>query len=53
MRFRLVLVMFVLGLLLWRPRLALWVTFRGMACALLTSVGLAELSGGGHRLRAC
>jgi len=32
----------VLGLLLWRPRLALWLTLTGMACALLTSVGLAE-----------
>jgi hypothetical protein len=33
----------VLGLLLWRPRLALWLTLTGMACALLTSAGLAEL----------
>ena len=32
----------VLGLLLWRPRLALWLTLTGMACALLTSAGLAE-----------
>ena len=34
--------MCVLGLLLWRPRLALWLTLTGMACALLTSAGLAE-----------
>ncbi|MBK5509462.1 sensor histidine kinase [Pseudomonas sp. TH15] len=32
----------VLGLLLWRPRWALWVTLIGMACVLLTSAGLAE-----------
>ncbi|MFJ4196884.1 ATP-binding protein [Pseudomonas sp. NPDC089534] len=32
----------VLGLLLWRPRLALWLTLIGMACALLVSTGLAE-----------
>lgn len=32
----------VLGLLLWRPRLALWVTLIGMACTLLISAGLAE-----------
>ncbi|SEM84511.1 Histidine kinase-, DNA gyrase B-, and HSP90-like ATPase [Pseudomonas sp. ok266] len=31
-----------LGLLLWRPRWALWVTLISMACALLTSAGLAE-----------
>lgn len=37
------LVMCVLGLLLWLPRLALWLTLAGMGCALLTSVGLAEL----------
>ncbi|MNQ63520.1 Sensor histidine kinase YycG [compost metagenome] len=36
------LVIFVLGLLLWRPRLALWVTLVGIAAALLTSFGLAE-----------
>jgi signal transduction histidine kinase len=34
----------VLGLLLWRPRLALWLTLSGMLCTLLTSAGLAELS---------
>ena len=34
----------VLGLLLWRPRLALWLTMIGMACTLLTSAGLAELN---------
>jgi hypothetical protein len=33
----------VLGLLLWRPRLALWLTLIGIACTLLTSTGLAEL----------
>lgn len=33
----------VLGLLLWLPRLALWLTLAGMGCALLTSAGLAEL----------
>ncbi|KAB0497905.1 sensor histidine kinase [Pseudomonas vancouverensis] len=33
----------VLGLLLWRPHWALWITLIGMACALLTSAGLAEL----------
>ncbi|TMU82583.1 sensor histidine kinase [Pseudomonas fluorescens] len=32
-----------LGLLLWRPRWALWVTLIGMACALLASAGLAEV----------
>jgi signal transduction histidine kinase len=32
-----------LGLLLWRPRWALWVTLIGMACALLASAGLAEM----------
>jgi signal transduction histidine kinase len=32
-----------LGLLLWRPRWALWVTLVGMACALLASAGLAEI----------
>ncbi|WP_285354250.1 ATP-binding protein [Pseudomonas sp. lyk4-R2A-10] len=32
----------VLGLLLWRPRLALWLTLGGIACVLLTSAGLAE-----------
>ncbi|WP_095191117.1 HAMP domain-containing sensor histidine kinase [Pseudomonas sp. Irchel 3E19] len=32
----------VLGLLLWRPRLALWVTLVGIACVLATSAGLAE-----------
>jgi len=32
----------VLGLLLWRPRLAIWVTLGGIACVLLTSAGLAE-----------
>jgi hypothetical protein len=32
----------VLGLLLWRPRLALCLTLTGMACALLTSAGLAQ-----------
>jgi two-component system phosphate regulon sensor histidine kinase PhoR len=30
----------VLGLLLLRPRLALWLTVAGMSCALLASVGL-------------
>ncbi|VVN94690.1 Adaptive-response sensory-kinase SasA [Pseudomonas fluorescens] len=34
----------VLGLLLWRPRLALWLTLLGMLCALLASAGLAEWS---------
>src|SRR5688572_13469270 len=34
----------VLGLLLWRPRLALWLTLIGMRSTLLTSAGLAELS---------
>lgn len=38
-----VLVACVLGLLLWRPRLALWVTLVGIACVLATSAGLAEL----------
>lgn len=33
----------VLGLLLWRPRLALWLTLGGMAGVLLTSAGLAEI----------
>lgn len=33
----------VLGLLLWRPRWALWLTLVGMACVLLTSAGLAEM----------
>ncbi|MGO4311967.1 ATP-binding protein [Pseudomonas sp. KB_15] len=33
----------VLGLLLWRPRLALWLTLIGIACTLLTSTALAEL----------
>ncbi|PCR93567.1 histidine kinase [Pseudomonas fluorescens] len=33
----------VLGLLLWRPRLAIWVTLGGIACVLLTSAGLAEM----------
>jgi len=32
----------VLGSLLWRPRLALWLTLVGMACALLISAGLAQ-----------
>lgn len=32
----------VLGLLLWRPRLALWLTLVGMACTLLTSAVLAQ-----------
>ncbi len=32
----------VLGLLLWLPRLALWLTLAGMGCAFLTSAGLAE-----------
>lgn len=32
-----------LGLLLWRPRWALWITLIGMACALLASAGLAEM----------
>lgn len=36
------LVISVLGLLLWLPRLALWLTLGGMGCALLTSAGLAE-----------
>ncbi|WP_130908234.1 HAMP domain-containing sensor histidine kinase [Pseudomonas sp. Sample_16] len=34
----------VLALLLWRPRLALWLTLIGMLSTLLTSAGLAELS---------
>ena len=33
----------VLGLLLWRPRWALWVTLIGMACALIASALLAEV----------
>ncbi|EJM04825.1 histidine kinase [Pseudomonas sp. GM24] len=33
----------VLGLLLWRPRWALWLTLIGMACVLLISAGLAEM----------
>lgn len=33
----------VLGLLLLRPRWALWLTLGGMCCALLISAGLAEL----------
>jgi signal transduction histidine kinase len=33
----------VLGFLLWRPRLALWLTLIGIACVLLTSAGLAEM----------
>ncbi|MBP3999691.1 sensor histidine kinase [Pseudomonas koreensis] len=33
----------VLGLLLWRPPLALWLTLAGMAGVLLTSAGLAEM----------
>lgn len=33
----------VLGLLLWRPRLALWITLTGMAGALAASAGLAEI----------
>ncbi|WP_339538823.1 sensor histidine kinase [Pseudomonas sp. RA_15y_Pfl2_54] len=36
-------VAFVLGLLLWRPRWALWITLTGMACALMASAGLAEM----------
>lgn len=36
------LVAVVLSLLLWRPRWALWITLTGMACALLTSAGLAQ-----------
>ncbi|WP_339453939.1 sensor histidine kinase [Pseudomonas sp. EA_5y_Pfl2_R50] len=32
----------VLGLLLWRPRWALWITLSGMACVLLASAGLTE-----------
>jgi CHASE2 domain-containing sensor protein len=36
-------VAFVLGLLLWRPRWALWITLTGMACALTASAGLAEM----------
>jgi signal transduction histidine kinase len=32
----------VLGLLWWRPRLALWLTLVGMACTLLVSAGLAQ-----------
>jgi signal transduction histidine kinase len=38
-----VLVTCVLGLLLWLPRLALWLALGGMGCALLASAGLAEL----------
>ncbi|TFH77015.1 sensor histidine kinase [Pseudomonas kribbensis] len=38
-----VLVAIVLGLLLWRPRLALWLTLIGMVGVLLTSAGLAEI----------
>jgi signal transduction histidine kinase len=38
-----VLVACVLGLLLWRPRLALWITLVGIACVLLSSAGLAEI----------
>ena len=38
-----VLVACALGLLLWRPRWALWITLVGMACGLLTSLGLAEV----------
>ncbi len=38
-----VLVAGILGLLLWRPRWALWITLIGMACALLVSAGLAEM----------
>jgi signal transduction histidine kinase len=37
------LVVGVLGLLLWLPRLALWLTLAGMGCALLASAGLAEV----------
>lgn len=33
----------VLGLLLWRPRWALWITLVGMAGVLITSAGLAEI----------
>ena len=33
----------VLGVLLWRPRWAIWVTLGGVACVLLTSAGLAEI----------
>ncbi|MBV4486121.1 PAS domain-containing sensor histidine kinase [Pseudomonas sp. SWRI153] len=33
----------VLGLLLWRPRWALWVTLIGMACALISSALLADI----------
>ena len=33
----------VLGLLLWRPRWALWVTLTGMACTLISSAILAEI----------
>ncbi|WP_409317889.1 sensor histidine kinase [Pseudomonas sp. KCJK9016] len=33
----------MLGLLLWRPRLAIWVTLGGIACVLLTSAGLAQI----------
>jgi len=33
----------VLGLLLWRPRLAIWVTLGGIASVLLTSAGLAQM----------
>lgn len=38
-----VLVACVLGLLLWLPRLALWLTLGGMGCSLLASFGLAEV----------
>ena len=36
------LVICVLGLLLWLPRLALWLTLAGMGCAFLASAALAE-----------
>ena len=38
-----VLVFCVLGMLLWRPRLAIWITLGAMACVLLTSAGMAEI----------
>lgn len=38
-----VMVACVLGLLLWRPRWALWVTLIGMACVLVSSALLAEI----------
>jgi signal transduction histidine kinase len=38
-----VLVTCVLGLLLWLPRMKLWMTLGGMAFALLVDIGLAEL----------